>query len=73
MMLKTFGMYGIFVLNAIRAFSATLFSRVLQLFEFLFRPRKVVDTFQIHQNVPNSHIYMQLMIVMKQHIPKNAN
>ena len=34
MMLKTFGLYGISVLNAIRAFSATPFSRVLQLLEF---------------------------------------
>ena len=34
MMLKTFGLYGIFVLDAIRAFSATPFSKVLRLLEF---------------------------------------
>ena len=36
---------------------------------FLFRPRKVVETFRIHQNVCNGHVYKQLM---KQHILQNA-
>ena len=67
MMLKTVGLYGIFVINAIRAFSVTPFSRVLRLLDFLLRPRKVVETLPIHQNMLNSHIYIQLMN-MKQHI-----
>ena len=36
---------------------------------FAFRPRKVVETFWIHQNVRNGHVYIRLM---KQHILQNA-
>ena len=36
---------------------------------FLFRPRKVVETFRIQQNVCNGHVYIQLM---KQRILQNA-
>ena len=36
---------------------------------FAFRPRKVVETFSIHQNVRNGHVYIRLM---KQHILQNA-
>ena len=36
---------------------------------FLFRPRKVVETFRIQQNVCNGHVYIQLM---KQRILQNS-
>ena len=67
MMLKTFGLHCIFELNAMRAFSATPFSRVFAVtLIFVFQPSKVVETIPIHQNVPNSHINIQLL---DQHIP----
>ena len=67
MMLKTFGFHCIFVLNSMRAFSATPFSRVFAVtLIFVFWPSKVVETIPIHHNVPNSHINIQLI---NQHIP----
>ena len=36
---------------------------------FVSRPRKVVETFWIHQNVRNGHVYIRLM---KQHMLQNA-
>ena len=65
MMLKTFGLHCIFVLNAMRAFSATPFSRIFAVTPiFVFWPSKVVEPIPIH-HVPNSHINIQLI---NQHI-----
>ena len=57
--------------EGVTPFSATPFSRVFAVtLIFVFWSSKVVETIPIHQNVPNSHINIQLTI---QHIAKNAH
>ena len=82
MMLKTFGLHCIFVLkvNAMRAFSATPFSRVFVVtLIFVFWPSKVVETirnslyeivfrYTKNQNVPNSHNHINIQRI-NQHLP----